>query len=59
MRANTPRGGLISKIHGVVDTNGVPIRLCLTAGEAHYNRGSQASFNLACSLDHVAGRPLL
>jgi transposase len=32
------RGGLTSKIHAVVDTNGLPIRLGLTAGEAHDNR---------------------
>ena len=32
------RGGLISKIHAVVDTNGLPVRLALTAGEAHDNR---------------------
>ena len=32
------RGGLTSKIHAVVDTNGLPIRLDLTAGEAHDNR---------------------
>jgi hypothetical protein len=32
------RGGLTSKIHAVVDTNGLPIRLGLTAGEAHNNR---------------------
>jgi transposase len=28
----------LSKIHAVVDTNGLPIRLALTAGEAHDNR---------------------
>jgi transposase len=28
------RGGLTSKIDAVVDTNGLPIRLALTAGEA-------------------------
>ena len=28
------RGGLTSKIHAVVDTNGLPVRLGLTAGEA-------------------------
>lgn len=38
------RGGLTSKIHAVVDTNGLPRRLALTAGEAHDNR--------------LAGRPL-
>ena len=32
------RGGLGSKIHAVVDTNGLPVRLALTAGEAHDNR---------------------
>jgi hypothetical protein len=26
------RGGLTSKIHALVDTNGLPIRLALTAG---------------------------
>jgi transposase len=32
------RGGLTSKIHAVVDTNGLPVRLALTAGESHDNR---------------------
>jgi transposase len=32
------RGGLTSKIYAVVDTNGLPVRLALTAGEAHDNR---------------------
>src|SRR6201988_4266794 len=32
------RGGLTSKIHAVVDTNGLPVRLALTAGEAQDNR---------------------
>ena len=32
------RGGLTSKIHAVVDSNGLPVRLELTAGEAHDNR---------------------
>jgi transposase len=32
------RGGLTSKIHAVVDTNGLPVRLGLTAGETHDNR---------------------
>ena len=32
------RGGLTSKIHAVVDTNGLPVRLALTAGQAHDNR---------------------
>jgi transposase len=29
---------MTSKIHAVVDTNGRPVRLALTAGEAHDNR---------------------
>ena len=32
------RGGLTSKIYALVDTNGLPVRLALTAGEAHDNR---------------------
>jgi transposase len=32
------RGGLTCKIHAVVDTNGLPVRVALTAGEAHDNR---------------------
>jgi transposase len=32
------RGGLTSKIHALVDTNGLPVRLALTAGETHDNR---------------------
>jgi transposase len=32
------QGGLTSKIHALVDTNGLPVRLALTAGEAHDNR---------------------
>jgi transposase len=32
------RGGLTSKIHAVVDANGLPVGLALTAGEAHDNR---------------------
>jgi hypothetical protein len=30
-------GGLTSKIHVVVDGNGLPVRIALTAGEAHDN----------------------
>src|SRR3954454_12185978 len=29
------RGGLTSKIHAVVDGNGLPVRLALSPGEAH------------------------
>ena len=32
------RGGLTSKIYALVDTNGLPVQLALTAGEAHDNR---------------------
>jgi transposase len=32
------RGRLTSKIHAVVDTNGLPVRLAPTAGEAHDSR---------------------
>jgi hypothetical protein len=32
------RGGLTSKINAVVDTNGLPVRLALTPGEAHDKR---------------------
>ena len=32
------RGGLTSKIHAVVDANGLPVHLGLTPGEAHDNR---------------------
>ncbi len=32
------RGGLTCKIYAVVDTNGLPVRLALTAGEARDNR---------------------
>jgi transposase len=32
------RSGLTSKIRAVVDTNGLPVRRALTAGEAHDNR---------------------
>ena len=29
------RGGLTSKIHALVDSNGLPVRLSLSPGEAH------------------------
>jgi transposase len=32
------RGGLTSKIHAVMDTNGLPVHLALTPGETHDNR---------------------
>jgi transposase len=37
-RMGRSRGGLTSKIHALVDTNGLPVRLALTPGEAHDNR---------------------
>jgi transposase len=37
---------LTSKIHAVVDSNGLPVRLALTAGEAHDNQ--LATDLLAC-----------
>ena len=32
------RDGLTTKIHAVVDTSGLPVRLALTTGQAHDNR---------------------
>ncbi len=32
------RGGLTSKVHAVVDANGLPVRLGLSPGEGHGNR---------------------
>ena len=40
------RGGLTSKIHVLVDTNGLPVRLALTAGEAHVAFVQLASIRL-------------
>ena len=37
------RGGLTSKIHAVVDSNGLPVRLALSSGEAHDVRVLQRS----------------
>jgi len=39
------RGGLTSKIHAVVDTNGLPVHLALTPGEAHDNRKDPICFS--------------
>src|SRR5882672_5179032 len=46
------RGGLTSKIHAVVDTNGLPVHLALTPGEAHDNR--LCSVLLSASLNDAA-----
>ena len=32
------RGGLTTKVHAVVDTNGLPVQIGLTPGESHDNR---------------------
>jgi len=37
-RMGRSRGGLTTKIHAVVDSSGLPVRLALTTGEAHDNR---------------------
>jgi transposase len=35
------RGGLTTKIHALVDTNGLPVKLKLTAGQAHDGRSAE------------------
>ena len=50
------RGGLTSKIHAVVDSNGLPVRLALTAGEAHDNR--LAAKGVATRYDKLAANYL-
>src|SRR5262249_5055076 len=41
------RGGLTSQIHALVDTNGLPVRLALTAGEAQWQPARRkTSFSL-------------
>ena len=52
------RGGLTSKIHAVVDTNGLPVRLALTAGEAHDSARGQTPVALEVRID-AAGGPRL
>ena len=48
------RGGLTTKIHALVDANGLPISLKLSAGQAHDGRSA------ADMLDHLgAGQVLL
>src|SRR5450759_5893960 len=39
------RGGLTSKIHAVVDANGLPVQLGLTPGETHDNQLCSALLN--------------
>ena len=43
------RGGLTTKIHALVDANGLPIRLKLTEGQAHDGRSA------ADMLDGIGG----
>jgi transposase len=50
---------MTSKIHVVVDTNGLPVRLGLTAGEAHNNRLAFKLFVRSEIRISVAGRPEL
>ena len=40
------RGGLTTKIHAVVDANGLPILLKLTAGQAHDGRTGESMLGL-------------
>lgn len=35
------RGGLTTKIHALVDANGMPVKLKLTAGQAHDGRSAE------------------
>ena len=39
------RGGLTTKIHALVDADGMPIALKLTAGQAHDGRSAQDMFD--------------
>ena len=47
------RGGLTTKIHALVDANGLPIKLKLTAGQAHDGRSA------ADMLDDIAQGQIL
>jgi transposase len=48
------RGGLTSKIHAVVDTNGLPVHLALTPGEGARQSAVFGSSRLFASKDDVA-----
>jgi len=39
------KGGLTTKIHALVDTNGLPIRLKITPGQAHDGRSAADMFD--------------
>jgi hypothetical protein len=56
------RGGLTSKIHAVVDSNGLPVPLALSPGEAHDVRLagkllSRLKSGYQCSLQTMAMTP--
>jgi hypothetical protein len=53
------RGGLTSKIDAVVDTNGLPVLLALTTGEAHDNRLASKLLSRLKSGTMLPGRPRL
>jgi transposase len=52
------RGGLTSKIHAVVDTNGLPVRCADSRGSARQPARRQASISLEVG-NNAAGRPWL
>jgi transposase len=45
------RGSLTTKIHALVDANGLPIALKLTAGQAHDSRSAADMFNTLNNCD--------
>ena len=49
------RGGLTSKIHAVVDTNGLPVHLALTPGEVHESAVFGSPQRLASTNDVTRG----
>jgi transposase len=63
------RGGLTTKIHAVVDSDGLPIRLILTAGQAHDStvtddllqglpNGAMLLADKAYDTDHIRARQI-
>ena len=42
------RGGLTTKIHAVVDANGLPIRLALSEGQVHDSKSAEALLDDLC-----------
>jgi hypothetical protein len=49
------RGGLTTKIHALVDANGLPIALKLTAGQAHDGRSAADMFDTLSDGDVLLG----